>query len=605
MAKKTTQKSQSKQAKQKAKLLEETNDFLKQNSSKKTKKLNYNAETMEMIHEVKGMMNSDHMSDEDFMQMVIHKKVESDAAFWAGDAGKVNLGHSTFSFERHEYQRAMMEEDFPRQVFIKGAQMGVSEIQVLKTLHGMIFNRYPKGVLYLFPTGDDCTEFTKSRFNPLIEHNPFIKAHVVNTDSATIKRINKAFLFMRGARATKEIGSGKKSATKLKAIPVDRIVFDERDEMENSMVDLAKERVSHSDVKEEIFLSTPTLPDYGVDAMYKESDQRIWCIKCEHCGKYTCLELEFPTCIQFDAAGKAYRACKKCKKEIYPSKGVWVPQYPQRSKDLVGWWISQLNSTYIDPGEILRLYRNPPNGNIGEIMNSKLGMAYVAAENRLNQNEIWAKVGRDLMDTEHDGPACMGIDVGRILHVVIGVKPNDNLLKIVKVARVSSFNDVYDLAKKFNVKCAVFDLFPETRRVREFQHAANFEVFGCQYMESQRGQAFWDEKDGRVKINRNEILDATHNLVVEPGGLELPRPNAEIEKFVDEMCNVAKVLNTNDETGHREYKYIKVGQKGDHYRHALNYCYLASDRIGLVTNNNFLWGLLNRQKSSGRTWMTM
>ena len=46
-------------------------------------------------------------------------------------------------------------------------------------------------------------------------------------------------LYLRGARATGKIEGIKKTSSSLKGIPVDRIVFDEVDEMDPAMVDLA------------------------------------------------------------------------------------------------------------------------------------------------------------------------------------------------------------------------------------------------------------------------------------------------------------------------------------------------------------------------------
>ena len=38
--------------------------------------------------------------------------------------------------------------------------------------------------------------------------------------------------------------------------------------------------------------STPTVPDYGVDKLYKESDARMWVQKCPHCGKEQVMDYE-------------------------------------------------------------------------------------------------------------------------------------------------------------------------------------------------------------------------------------------------------------------------------------------------------------------------
>lgn len=488
----------------------------------------------------------------------------------------ITLGSRPFQIERHEYEVDILNCDAPRQCYKKGAQMGLTEINVFKSMHGLIFSRYPQGVLYLFPTNLDVSDFSKGRFQTLIRDNPKeVGVFVQDTDSVAIKRIQKAMLYLRGARATSRIEGIKKSSSQLKSVPVDRVVFDEVDEMEPTMVDLAKERMSHSEIKEEAYLSTPSIPDYGIDKLYQASDQRVWMIRCEHCGTETCLEIEFPECLLETASG-VIRACKKCKREIFPKNGRWVPQYPERSKDLVGWWISQLNSMYVEPGAILKAYQEP-GGNITEFYNSKLGMAYVQAENRLSLTDIYQCCGQDPMQVKETNPCAMGVDVGKMLHVVVGFKSREDVYELVYFARVSSFNDLHDIAKRFNVQCAVLDMEPETRAARKFQEAENFETFLCDYIESARGAAQWDEKAGLVKTNRTEICDTTHELFTSPGTLILPRRCDEVDEFAKECRNIAKVLEEDQETGSREYRYRKLGP--DHFRHALNYFYLAAQRI--------------------------
>jgi hypothetical protein len=514
---------------------------------------------------------------------------------------KLELTHGPWELPGHEYQLDWLQCDAPQQIFIKGAQIGATEVLVLNTLHGMIHSKYPAGSLYLFPTRDDVRDFSKSRFDPLISNNPFIGAFVQNTDAQNIKQIGRGFLYLRGARSTKSIGGTKKSSSQLKSIPVDRVIFDELDEMEESMIQLAKERISHSKVGELMFLGTPTIPDYGTDAMYQKSDMRAWFLQCPKCGKETCLDLEFPNSIRRRLDGTAYRACIYCAAELHPSKGRWVAQNPSKSKDLVGWWISQLNSLTVDPTYILDLYEDPPYGDLSEVMNSKLGRAYIPAENRLTQQDVFACCGNEPMLTKHDGPTCMGVDVGNLLHVVIAERKTRNTLKIVKVCRVSSFTDLHDLTRDFNVKSAVIDLFPEQRKVREFQRQHNFSVFGCQYVETRSGQIVWDEKDLTIKCNRTEICDASHELVSVPGRLEIPRRNEELNEYVKEMCNIAKVLDEDKDTGSRMYRYKKVGTH-DHYRHATNYCMLAADRTGISSDQK----IINRfwAKRRKRSWMT-
>ena len=523
-----------------------------------------------------------------------------DCLQWIMDNG-LELTHGLWKLKGHEYQIDWLQEDHPRQCFIKGAQIGATESLVLRTLHGMVYNKYNQGALYLFPTRDDVKDFSKSRFDPLISANPFIGSHVQSTDAQNIKRIGKGFLFLRGARRTKNIGGVKGTSSQLKSIPVDRIIFDEMDEIEPDMIALAEERISHSENGEMMYLGTPTIPDYGIDRMYQQSDQRCWMVECKACGKEASLDLEFPDSIKRRIDGTAFRCCVHCGAEVFPRHGRWEAQVPSKSKDLVGWWISQLNSVYVDPTRVLDLYEDPPYGDLSEIMNSKLGRAYIPAENRLTENDVYACCGLDAALNNHPGPTCMGVDVGTKLHVVIAERKTRDTLKIVKVGRYDSFNDLHDIARDFNVKSAVLDLFPEKRKVVEFARNENFSVFGCNYIETSVGNIFWDEKAGIIKGNRTEICDMTHELVATTGRLEIPRRSAEISQFAREVSSIAKVLEDNTETGQQHFRYKKLA-RADHYRHALNYCLLASERIGTVSDSKLIGRFFNKRRR--RSWLT-
>jgi len=518
---------------------------------------------------------------------------------------KLELAHGPWERKNHEYQLDWLKCDDREQVFIKGAQIGATEILVLKTLFGMVMGKYPTGALYLFPTRDDVRDFSKSRFDPLIQLNPFINQHVKaagdkGTDAQNIKKIGRGYLYLRGAKSTKKIGGTKESSSQLKSIPVDRLIFDERDEISDAMVELARHRVMHSKVKEIISLGTPTIPDYGMDALYQKSDQRVWMLQCPKCSKWSSLDLEFPNSIKYKADGSAYRGCIYCAGELNPMYGRWEAQYPSKSKELVGWWISQLNSIYVSPSYIIDRYENPPEGNLSEVMNSNLGRAYIPAENRLTQQEVWTCQGKDPMLTKHEGPTCMGVDVGTHLHVIIAERKTRKLLKIIKLCRVDSFNDLHDLARDFNVKSAVIDLYPEQRKVREFQRSETFSVYGCQYVETRAQQTNWDEKDLVIKGNRTELCDMSHDQVVVPGSLEIPRKATEVAEFVKEVCNMAKVLEEDKDTGARIFRYKKLGP--DHYRHALNYLVLAAERCGTVSDKKLIARFFGGRKK--RTWLT-
>lgn len=512
-----------------------------------------------------------------------------DPHFWAYKK-EIKLVDGIFGVAGRAYQIEPMRSDAQRQCNRKGTQGGWSQIHVLRAFHKLKYGYYPKGSLYLMPTDGDVTDFSSSRFKPLINDNPGeIGNYVRDTNRDNLKRVGNGFLYFRGAhlKDIKQAGQKIKSSTRLKGIPVDEVVFDELDEMPAGARGLALRRMEDSDIKREVYLGNPTIPDYGIDRIYEvESDRRIWVIKCGSCGKHTCLETEFPNSLRRTKEGKVFRACIKCGHEIFVKDGKWEVRDPDRTEYMEGYWGSHLIQPNTDLTELLNSYEQlSEQQNVSrattEFYNLRLGLGYLSAENRLTPNDCYNICSRDAMRINHPGPCAMGVDCrsATVLHVVIGYRPYESGLAACKFARVSSYNDVYDLAKRFHVSSCVMDRKPEIRKAREFQDNADFEVFLCDYNEHQRHNPAFNSETGLVTINRTEVCEATHDLVIIPGRYTIPRRDSEVEEYALEMSNMAKVLVEDEETGDRVYRYVKLGP--DDYRHATNYFLLAAMRIGV------------------------
>lgn len=173
---------------------------------------------------------------------------------------------------------------------MKAAQMGCTTRAMLKVLHAARF-RAMRGILVLFPSRTDVLDYSRSRISPLIQDNPeSVGQWVRDTDSMGLKQIWDCWVYFRGMQST--VG--------LRSIPVDLIVFEEMDLAPQTSIDKAMERMSHSEFREVLMLSNPTLPDYGIDKAFQETDQRHWLLKCLSCGHYSDLLETFPGCLVRD-----------------------------------------------------------------------------------------------------------------------------------------------------------------------------------------------------------------------------------------------------------------------------------------------------------------
>jgi len=532
-----------------------------------------------------------------------------DPAYWAV-LSNIQLGSAPFSFKDHEYQKEPMQSRARRLCHMKATQGGFTEVEILKTLHGMIQRRYPQGVLYLFPTTDDVGEFSKARFAPLILANPnsigrFVKAGgKKGTDTTSLKKIHNAFLYLRGARLPQSIEGGtEKEASKLRSVPVDRVVFDELDLMDETAIAKALARMGHSTVQEEVYISNPTIPGRGIDKMFRKSDQRLWFRKCS-CGTWTSAEESFPDCVHTDAGGRGYIACTKCGRSVpvYAGKGTgeWVAAKPE-IKDFPGYRWSQLSSTFNDPAKILEEFNDPTNANIGDTYRLRLGLPYIPKEDQLTEGQVYDCCGAEMMLQGHQGPCAMGVDIGREFHVAIGSRIASERFEILRLERVpcaasevsmeSAWQRLHDLARRFNVKSAVVDIRPYEHEARKFRKAEPYRVLLCEYTENALADRVVNDETGVVKAYRTGLLDTTHRLIAQKGAT-LPRRCPEVALFAQHAIAMAKILETDKRTGVAKYRYTNSGD--DHYRHALGYFYLAAQKLRIAA----AWGAKERPRTA-------
>jgi hypothetical protein len=107
---------------------------------------------------------------------------------WA-EKTPVILDGRPFSFHKHEYLITPYADNHPHMIEIKAAQMGLTTKAMLRAMYAARY-RNLRGILYLFPSRTDVTEFAKGRIDPLIADNPdTLGRWLQETDSANIKQI--------------------------------------------------------------------------------------------------------------------------------------------------------------------------------------------------------------------------------------------------------------------------------------------------------------------------------------------------------------------------------------------------------------------------------
>lgn len=455
----------------------------------------------------------------------------------------------------------------------KASQMAVSTYCILWVLWLCKTKRARRGTIYWLPTDGDVSDFVNTKLDPLIrgnsdEGNP-LSCELLNAIGAFGKQTNNQGLKFLYDIPT--IWRGIKSKSAVKSISADAAVYDEFDEADQSQVAQARKRLSASEHKLERELSTPTIPDYGINKRIQNTDHCHFAFKCEHCGHWNILEENFPSCFQENKDGKYIRTCSRCRRELSVASGTWVKK--NLGSKLRGYQVSQLYSPYVSPDEIMLEYRTTEFP--GHFANHVLGKPFLSATDRISKDLVLSLCDpmRSMGDSSIN-PTAMGVDVGADLHVTI-IKPKPRK-QIVFAGTVKDFEELTILMLRYNVKQCVIDALPETRKVREFIKKHRHSAWMCFYVEAQKGSYAWNEEEQQVNVNRTESLDASGESFFKKT-ISLPQRIKILEDFGQHFENTVKVVEEDKKTGSRRYIYKKLGP--DHFRHSHNYAEIALSKM--------------------------
>ena len=235
---------------------------------------------------------------------------ELDAPYWA-DYNEVLIDGRPFDIKGRTYQLELMRpvtgdgKVKTHEVIRKGSQVGGTMGLVIQITHGALHNLYPQGVIYYFPNKDAVEDFSGSRFKPFLKDNEFISKECNDINAVHVRRIGKCNVSFKGGGGTYRVGGEAKDSTAVRSTPADWVLLDERDLFDDEMARQINQRLGNSTVNRRTDLGTPKLPDDGIDRLYKKSDQRRFQIKCG-CRKYTCMESDFPNCIDNKGRGRGW-----------------------------------------------------------------------------------------------------------------------------------------------------------------------------------------------------------------------------------------------------------------------------------------------------------
>lgn len=463
---------------------------------------------------------------------------------------------------------------------MKAGQVGATEYAVNRALWTTC--EAGANVLFVLPVWTpDASDFSQARLKAAIEDSPEILAHAAGIDNVGLKRVGRGLIYCRGSERRHS----------LKEMPIDFVIVEELDECNQANLPFAYRRLDHSLLKHRLMISNPTLPGYGIHALWDESDQRAWQVKCG-CGRWQALTFDR----NLLPGPPAFWGCEKCGLLLDRTAGEWIAAHPERP--LRGYHIPQALSHRITAQELLDDWHGAEGNSFREqaFFNLRLGEPYAARGQQIELGRLLELRGEDTMPQV--GRKCsMGVDVGTVLHVRISQRAEGGQKRAVWVGEVRDFADLRPLMSAYDVACAVVDALPETRAAQGFQAAFRGRVWLAYYEDDPKAlPALWRKDKGTVLLQRTAAADAVRDRVA-AGGLLLPAkaealeprdPRSGISTWLLHLCVPVRLRRLNARG--QEVAVWNSAGRPDHFFHAEVYDEVAFAHIEAGHAGTGLWG---------------
>ena len=418
--------------------------------------------------------------------------------------------------------------------------MGISNYAIDRALWMASNNAI--NVIYTMPTASDVNDFSQTRFNPIIRGSSIKN---VDVDNVKVKKIGESFIYFKGTWDEKQAIS----------VPSDFNIHDEIDRSKPDIAEMFSERLSASRLKWRLFLSTPTFENYGIDALWQETDQRKWFVKCLACSLEQVLTEK-----HIHAESDSYR-CENCGGALNNQNGAWRKT---RAAGRAGFHISQLMAGWITPAEILK--KKSDYKFKADYYNFVLGECYAGGENKLTRLDMMTCAGD--IPYKPDEAAGIGIDWGDVSWLV--VRQNGNIIFKTKIEGDTRTHakQAAEVIRRFENSKVIADFgYGDTKNKDLIDWFPN-RVWMCIYAEGVMYPKF-NDTDRKVNIDRTRSIE---ECVIDFKERRSKISKGDYaEEFIQHHLNLVE-KKTQDRHGRVRITYDHIGD--DHFVHANNYASL-------------------------------
>ncbi len=391
----------------------------------------------------------------------------------------------------------------------KSTQCGMTTMGLIRLLHFADF--WAIRAMYMLPRQQDYIDFVTTRVDPTIKKSERLLKILGDPDSTRAKQLGNSYLFFM------------ESTVEPRMMPADAIFVDEIDLSNMTHVSTLDNRMDASLWKLKFYFSTPTLPNYGINGLYSQSDRRQWFVKCPKCGAWQTMDWDAQLRVvgsRMDPSN-VYFGCIKCDLPLtleIIQTGTWIPEYPERSSKHIGFHISQMMT---HSAEELYARFIDPKTKLYEFYRKSLGKPYELGIGSLEREDVLSSCFDEPYEYEAEpSPKAryyMGVDQGNELQVLVAkVDKGTDRPKIIHMELVpyddGGFERISKLMYLYGIKICVLDADPNRHSARDLQSKFPGRLLYADYSESKVDwQTKKDPKTGvkaSVVIGRSEGFDS-------------------------------------------------------------------------------------------------
>jgi hypothetical protein len=464
----------------------------------------------------------------------------------------VNENGNRLEFTRHKFLARPLMDNTPKQVVRKCGQIGWSTTAIVRAFH--LSNFLKANIIYTLPSKSIVKDFVTPKVDPLIANNPVLKRMVGNVDSMGLKSVGDRFIYFRSSW---DEASGI-------AISAHVLISDELDRSNQKAIRTYRTRLDAAKLDRpelgwEWQFSNPTIPGYGVDEGWEESDQKRWMIKCPHCNAWQ--ELLFPDNINFET--EEY-ICSKCMRVITDDdrmNGTWVKT---KISDVSGYWVNQMMCTWHSAKKII----DDSKGDQAVFHNFTLGLPYQSKDQSVARSDLIACLVPG--ENPRVGNA-IGVDNGVVKTYVIG-----NKYGIFRVGTTESWEEIEALRNQYDA-VMVIDANPYPTMPKKLAEKYRGKVFIHYYEQDRKGLGIvrWGEGDDRgvVKSDRTKVIDAVVSDILAQDQL-FNMTSDELDEYIRHWGHMFRTVEESNK-GIKVAVWKHMEDKPDHYAHATVYFKVA------------------------------